>query len=101
MEERLSGAVVFGCVEHYRALSDRRVGFWREADEGAEFAEVRGAGDGEGDKASLRVPGFGELGRLTYVFGDDELAGNFGCEVETGEGFGGSKAVGSVQTIGD
>ena len=49
----------------------------RNADEGAESAEVLAAGDGERDEGGLRVAGFGELRGLGYVFGDRE----FGLEL--------------------
>ncbi len=100
-EEGAGGGLFFGGFEDDATLADRGIALGREADEGADVAEVRGAGDGKRDEAELGVAGFGELSGLAYVFGDDEFGGDFVGVAEAGEGFVGGEAVGGVETVGD
>ena len=92
---------VFRGFEDYSALEDGRIGGHGDADEGADVAEVRGAGDGEGDESELGVAGFGELGGLGDVFADDEFRGDDGGELEVFKGADGGHSVGRVELVGD
>lgn len=72
-----------------------------EADEGAEFAEVGGGGEGEGDESNFGAAGLRGPGSLREVLRDQELAGYLGHEMHVLERFVGGEAIGIEHGVGN
>jgi hypothetical protein len=100
LKEVTGEADVFRGFDDDAALDDGWVEE-RKADEGSHFAELWGAGDGEGNEAGLGVAAGGELRGLGDVFGDDEFGFYLVGDAELGELAGGGEAVRGVEVIGD